>query len=81
MSHPTGHQFGAGSARRAPAPDGTVSARRSSGRCVANLWKHRSIYVAPLIAAGVVVFGLLISTIRCRIIWLLPVRSGRDGGA
>jgi ABC-2 type transport system permease protein len=28
------------------------------------LWEHRSIYIAPLVAAGVVMFGLLISAIR-----------------
>jgi ABC-2 type transport system permease protein len=28
------------------------------------LWEHRSVFIAPLIAAGVVLFGLLISAIR-----------------
>ena len=28
------------------------------------LWEHRSVFIAPLVAAGVVVFGLLISAIR-----------------
>ena len=39
------------------------------------LWENRSIYVAPLVVAAVVLFGFLISTLR------LPAAHARRGGA
>ena len=42
------------------------SSRRAgacTGRCRRELWENRSIYIAPLAVAGLILFGFLISTI------------------
>ena len=46
------------------------------------LWEHRSVYIAPLVAAGVVLFGLLISAIRLshHLRDLPKFDPARDGG-